>query len=144
MGIIMAERNWSFINCLGYLYNAFAIYTDADLDEAEKKEIFNCVSEWAPESTRTEVMECLDLTVGWFFEDIEATEKDDFGTDKDKIIQNVAGICSGINNNVSEEKTKQAIVDDLARIGRADGHYDDVEKTWAKIVAENLGVNIPQ
>ena len=33
------ERNWSFLNCLCYLYNAFADYTDGDLDEAEKKEI---------------------------------------------------------------------------------------------------------
>ena len=140
----MAERDWSFLNSLAYLYNAFAIYTDTDLDEAEKKEIFNCVSEWSPDSTRTEVMECLELTVGWFFEDVNATGKDDWGTNKDKILQNIAGICTGLNDNISDEKTKQAIVNDLARIGRADGHYDDVEKTWAKIVAENLGVNIPQ
>ena len=33
------ERNWNMINCLCYLYNAFAVYTDGDLDEAEKKEI---------------------------------------------------------------------------------------------------------
>ena len=140
----MAERDWSFLNCLAYLYNAFAIYTDTDLDEAEKKEIFNCISEWSPDSTRTEVMECLELTVGWFFEDVNATGKDDWGTNKDKILQNIGGICAGLNDNISEEKTKQAIVDDLARIGRADGHYDDVEKAWAKLVSEQLGVNIPQ
>ena len=28
------ERNWNLINCLCYLYNAFAVYTDGDLDEA--------------------------------------------------------------------------------------------------------------
>ena len=140
----MSERNWNFLNSLGYLYNAFAIYTDADLDEAEKKEIFNCVSEWSPESTRTEIMECLQLTINWFFEDMNATEEGDMGTGKDKVLQNIGGICSGLSNNISEQKTKQAIVDDLARIGRSDGHYDDVEKTWARLVAEQLDVNIPQ
>ena len=31
---IMADRNWNLLNSLGYLYNAFAVYTDLDLDEA--------------------------------------------------------------------------------------------------------------
>ena len=35
------ERNWNMINCLCYLYNAFAVYTDGDLDEAEKKRNYN-------------------------------------------------------------------------------------------------------
>ena len=30
----MADRQWTFGNVLGYLYLAFAVYTDADLDEA--------------------------------------------------------------------------------------------------------------
>ena len=33
------ERSWNLINCLCYLYNAFAVYTDGDLDEAEKKKL---------------------------------------------------------------------------------------------------------
>ena len=41
----MADRQWTFGNVLGYLYVAFAVYTDADLDEAEKKEIFVALSE---------------------------------------------------------------------------------------------------
>ena len=39
------ERNWTTLNCLCYLYNAFAVYTDGDLDNAEKNEIRNIVGE---------------------------------------------------------------------------------------------------
>ena len=139
----MADRKWDLLNSLGYLYNAFAVYTDSDLDEAEKKEMFTCISEWSPDSSRTEILGCLDLTLNWFVEDFKATDKEDFMTDKDKVLGNIYGICAGIKENIEDEKTRQAIVDDLARIGRADGHYDDVEKSWAKITASNMGVNTP-
>jgi 5-formyltetrahydrofolate cyclo-ligase len=80
---------------LGYLYVAFAVYTDADLDEAEKKEIFVALSEWLPDESRSNIY---------------------------------ADGC-------------QAVVNDLARIGQADGHYDETEKKWASALAEQLGVN---
>tara|TARA_Y100000031_G_scaffold61660_1_gene69543 strand:- start:132 stop:554 length:423 start_codon:yes stop_codon:yes gene_type:complete len=139
----MADRNWNLLNSLGYLYNAFAVYTDGDLDEAEKKEMFTCISEWSPDSSRTEILDSLDSTLTWFLEDFKATDKENLMTDKDEVLGNIYGICAGIKENIEDEKTRQAIVDDLARIGRADGHYDDVEKSWAKITASNMGVNTP-
>ena len=50
------ERNWNLINCLCYLYNAFAVYTDGDLDEAEKKEITIAVNEWFKDSSMNAVL----------------------------------------------------------------------------------------
>ena len=49
------ERSWNLINCLCYLYNAFAVYTDGDLDEAEK-EITIAVNEWFKDSSMNEFM----------------------------------------------------------------------------------------
>ena len=130
------ERNWSTLNCLCYLYNAFAVYTDGDLDEAEKNEIRNIVGEWVPDMTRNEVHAALDLCLGYFNEDLLLDIADD-----DSHI--VAGTCIGIANvmkdNMSEGNCK-AIHSDLIRIGMADGHYDENEKAWATALGKTMGV----
>jgi uncharacterized tellurite resistance protein B-like protein len=56
------------------------------------------------------------------------------------VINQVVGIASYLKDNMSTDGC-QAVVNDLARIGQADGHYDEVERGWNKILAEQLGVN---
>ena len=65
------------INCLCYLYNAFSVYTDGDLDDAEKKEITTAVNEWFKDSSMNEIHQALDLTLGWFNEDLKLDLADD-------------------------------------------------------------------
>ncbi len=131
----MAERQWGFGNVLGYLYVAFACYTDDDLDEAEKKEIFVALSEWLPDESRSNIYALLDKAAEWFKEDF--SKNDD---DNDYVINQVVNIGSDLKNNLNTEAC-QAVVNDLARIGQADGHYDETEKKWASVLAEQLGVN---
>ena len=130
----MAERQWSFGNVLGYLYVAFAVYTDADLDEAEKKEIFVALSEWLPDESRSNIYALLETSFTWFKEDF--SKNDD---ENDYVINQVVNIGNHLKNNLNTEAC-QAVVNDLARIGQADGHYDEREKQWASILADQLGV----
>ena len=131
----MGDREWTFGNVLGYLYVAFAVYTDADLDEAEKKEIFVALSEWLPDESRSNIYALLETSFTWFKEDF--SKNDD---DNDYVINQVVGIGSFLKDNLNTEAC-QAVVNDLARIGQADGHYDETEKKWASALAEQLGVN---
>ena len=131
----MADRQWTFGNVLGYLYVAFAVYTDADLDEAEKKEIFVALSEWLPDESRSNIYALLETSFTWFKEDFNKSDDDN-----DYVINQVVGIGSFLKDNLNSDAC-QAVVNDLARIGQADGHYDEVERGWNKILAEQLGVN---
>ena len=131
----MADRKWTFGNVLGYLYIGFAVYTDADLDEAEKKEIFVALSEWLPDDSRSDIYGYLETSLTWFKEDLNKSDDDN-----DYVIGQVLNIASYLKNNMSTDGC-QAVVNDLARIGQADGHYDEVERGWNKILAEQLGVN---
>ena len=134
----MTDRNWTLLNCLCYLYNAFAVYTDADLDEAEKNEIRNIVGEWVPDSTRNEIHDHLGTTLGWFHADLKS--------DIDNDTKVVIGTCINIANLMKDEMDAdacKAIHTDLIRIGNADGHYDETEKAWANALGEVLGVVQP-
>ena len=131
----MSERNWNLINCLCYLYNAFAVYTDADLDEAEKNEIRNIVGEWVPDSTRNEIHDHLDTTLGWFNADL----KSDLDNDTKVVIDTCINIANLMKDKMDADACK-AIHTDLIRIGNADGHYDETEEAWANALGEVLGV----
>ena len=135
----MAERNWNLINCLCYLYNAFAVYTDADLDEAEKNEIRNIVGEWVPDSTRNEIHDHLGTTLGWFQEDLKV----DLDDDDSHIVQNTCCNIANLMKKELDDKACAAIHTDLIRIGNADGHYDKTEQAWANALGEILGVVQP-
>lgn len=135
----MSDRHWSLINCLCYLYNAFAVYTDGDLDEAEKNEIRNIVAEWVPDMSRNEVHTALDTTLGWFGEDLKVDL-----ADADSRL--VAGTCVNLAGHMKKEMSEEncrAVHTDLIRIGNADGHYDETEKAWANALGEALGVVEP-
>jgi len=132
------ERNWNMINCICYLYNAFAVYTDGDLDDAEKKEITIAVQEWFKDSTMNEIHSALDLTLGWFVEDWKL----DSENEDSKV---VAGHCVGIAGHLKEQLNPdacKAIHNDLVRIGMADGNYDEVEQHWAKVLGETMGLDV--
>ena len=130
------ERNWTILNCLCYLYNAFAVYTDGDLDEAEKNEIRNIVGEWVPDQSRNEVHAALDLCLGWFNEDLKIDLADD---DSAVVVGTALGIANVMKDNMSEDNCK-AIHNDLIRIGMADGHYDENEQAWATALGKTMGV----
>ena len=131
----MADRQWTFGNVLGYLYVAFAVYTDADLDEAEKKEIFVALSEWLPDESRSNIYALLETSFTWFKEDFKKSDKEN-----DYVLGQVSGIGGFLKDNLDSDAC-QSVVNDLARIGQADGHYDETEKKWASALAEQLGVN---
>ena len=130
------ERNWSFLNCLCYLYNAFAVYTDGDLDEAEKKEITTIVSEWAPDSSRNEVHASLDLCLGWFKEDLNKDLDDE---ESHVVVNTCISIARFMKDKMTVENCR-AIHNDLVRIGMADNNYDENEQRWAKALGQELGV----
>jgi len=132
----MSERNWTTLNCLCYLYNAFAVYTDGDLDDAEKNEIRNIVGEWVPDMSRNEVHNALDTTLGWFAADLKVDLEDD---DSHLVVNACVAIARIMKDNMTEDNCK-AIHNDLIRIGNADGHYDEVEKKWATALGKEMGV----
>ena len=131
----MSERNWSLGHVLSYVYNAFAVYTDSDLDEAEKKEIFVALSEWLPDESRTAIYALLQESFEWFVEDMKNSNEEN-----DIVLNNVVGFCGQLKENLDADAC-QAIVNDLIRIGNADGNYDEREQHWAKTLAEKLGVS---
>jgi hypothetical protein len=133
----MSERNWDLIHCLGYLYNSFAVYTDADLDPAEMKEIRSAIGEWASDKSGDEINKVLDTTFNWFKEDLPGELADD---DNHPVISNMVGIAHTLKENLTENNCK-AVHNDLIRIGNADGHYDEVEQRWATALAEEMGIS---
>ena len=130
------ERSWTTLNCLCYLYNAFAVYTDGDLDEAEKNEIRNIIGEWVPDMTRNQVHAALDLCLGYFNEDLGLDLADD---DSRVVVGTCISIASVMKEDMSEGNCK-AIHSDLIRIGMADGHYDEAEQAWATALGKTMGV----
>tara|TARA_Y100000768_G_scaffold225351_1_gene170157 strand:+ start:5781 stop:6185 length:405 start_codon:yes stop_codon:yes gene_type:complete len=130
------ERNWNLINCLCYLYNAFSVYTDGDLDDAEKKEITAAVNEWFKDSSMNEIHQALDLTLGWFNEDLKLDLADD---ESRVVIGTCVNIAGTMKENMKPESCK-AVHNDLIRIGKADGKYDEVEQKWAEVLGGALGV----
>ena len=130
------ERDFTFLNCLCYLYNAFAVYTDGDLDEAEKNEIRNIVGEWCPDQSRNDVSSSLDKTLGWFSEDLKADLEEE---DSQKVPSMCVGIARSLKENMTPENCK-AVHNDLVRIGNADGHYDETEQKWATALGKEMGV----
>ena len=132
----MSERNWDLIHCLGYLYNSFAVYTDADLDPAEMKEIRSAVGEWAGDKSGDEINDALQTTFNWFKEDLPGELADDYNH---PVFGTMVGIAELLKENLTEDNCR-AVHNDLIRIGNADGHYDDVEKAWATELAKAMGV----
>ena len=124
------------VHCLGYLYNAFAVYTDADLDPAEMKEIRSAVGEWAPDMSGNEINKALETTFGWFKEDLPGELADD---DEHPVMTTMVGIANLLKENLDEDGCK-AVHNDLIRIGNADGNYDENEKRWATALGKQMGV----
>ncbi len=133
----MSKREWANLDCLTYLFNAFAVYTDADLSEDEKRVISNEVKKYVNDPD--DGYASLNKTLGWFNEDIgKDIDEKKIGT-KDSVVLNQ---FFGISNHMKEAfplDVLQSIHDDLVRIGKADGHYDEVEQFWASSFAELTG-----
>ena len=132
----MAEREWNFVNSLSYLYNAFAIYTDAELSDEEMTEIKRCVSEWCPDKSGNEIHNSLNSTLSWFKEDLATDLQNE---DSTTVAESCVGIAVVAKENLTEQNCK-AIVNDLIRIGQADGNFDDREKHWANVISEAMGI----
>ena len=138
----MAEdRKWMVIDCVSYLFNSFAVYTDADLDEDEKRVIAREIMKYVPDDKSDMAYESLNRTLGWFNEDIKADiDGEKLGTSDSVVLKTFVNLSVYIKDSFDSNGC-QAIHDDLVRIGKADGHYDDVEKHWAKSFAEMTGCN---
>ena len=131
----MSDRKWSFGHVLSYVYCSFAIYTDNEFDDTEKKEIFVALSEWLPDESRTSIYAILQEAFEWFIEDMKASDKEN-----DIVLNHIFGFCPQLKENLDQDAC-QAIINDLIRIGKADGNYDEREQKWAEILSAELGVS---
>ena len=102
----MSERNWDLILCLGYLYNSFAVYTDADLDPADMKEIRSAVGEWAGDKSGNEINDALHTAINWFKEDLPGELADD---DNHPVIHTMVSIAHSLKQNLNEPSILQLI-----------------------------------
>lgn len=136
----MAEdREWMIIDCVSYLFNSFAVYTDAELSEDEKRVIAQEIMKYVPDEGSDLAYGSLNKTLKWFNEDVKSDiDGNKLGTPDSVVIGTFVNIAATIKENYDSNGC-QAIHDDLVRIGKADGHYDDVEKHWAKSFAEMTG-----
>ena len=135
----MAKREWKNVDCLTYLFNAFAMYTDADLDEDEKRVIANEMKKYVENAD--DGYESLNKTLGWFKEDFKKDIDDKtMGTKDSVVLKEFFGISLYLKESF-DTSTCQLIHDDLVRIGKADGHYDETEQFWAKTFADLTGCN---
>ena len=83
-----------------------------------------------------EIHAALDLTLGWFAEDMEL----DLADEESRVVVNTCvNIASHMKGQLKPEACK-AIHNDLIRIGMADGNYDEVEQAWAAALGGALGV----
>ncbi len=131
----MADRNWTNMDCLTYLFTAFAVYTDGDLDDDEKRVIVSETKKYVPDDAEDLHLESLNKTLGWFNEDLKSDENTD---DNDVVINTFVNIANYLKEKF-DTPFLQHVHDDLVRIGKADGNYDKVEEGWAKIFAEVTG-----
>jgi len=87
----MAKREWKNIDCLTYLFNAFAVYTDADLDEDEKRVIANETIKYV--SDADDAYESLNKTLGWFQSDLgKDLDEKTFGTKESIVLKEFFGL----------------------------------------------------
>ena len=132
----MSERDWNFVNSISYLYNTFAIYTDAELQPEERQEIQRCVQDWCPELTKHQVKSALNTTLAWFKEDLR---EDLDNKDNQAIAKNCYSIALLCKEQLSEENCK-AIYNDLISIGKADGNFDAREQHWVQALGDAMGL----
>lgn len=135
----MAKRKWQNIDCLTYLFNAFAVYTDADLSDDEKRVIANETKKYVEDAD--DAFESLNKTLGWFKADLgKDLDEETFGTKESVVLKEFFGISLYLKD-AFDTSMCQSIHDDLVRIGKADGHYDEHEQFWAKTFADLTGCN---
>jgi len=91
--------------------------------------------EWLPDESRTSIYETLQEAFEWFIEDMKASDKEN-----DIVLNNIFGFCPQLKENLDPDAC-QAIINDLIRIGKADGNYDEREQKWAEILSAELGVS---
>tara|TARA_Y100000996_G_C22495291_1_gene632033 strand:+ start:216 stop:617 length:402 start_codon:yes stop_codon:yes gene_type:complete len=130
----MSDRKWTWGHVLSYIYCSFAIYTDNEFDDTEKKEIFVALSEWLPDESRSSIYAMLQEAFDWFLEDMKASDKEN-----DVVLNHIFGFTPQLKEKMDSDAC-QAIIHDLIRIGKADGNYDEREQKWAEVLAEELGV----
>ena len=135
----MAERKWTNLDCIAYLFNAFAVYTDMELSDDEKRVIATEMKKYVADKDGDAHFTSLNKTLGWFKEDLDKDIKEKQVNGKESTVIGTFINISGHLKDSFDVKVCQAIHDDLVRIGKADGNYDKREQTWAETFAKITG-----
>ena len=133
------EREWTATHVFAYFYTAFAYGSDGVLSSDEKREIVACIKEWMADISDEELLETLGETLVWIEEDLEE------GGDGDKVFETMSKIAGLLDerlkpNNGDVDRRKYFLCD-LVRLSVADGNFDDTEKAWIRMTADQFGIN---
>ena len=120
----------SFGHILSFYYITFAHATDGDLSPEEIVEIAVIVSGWSgldPEECALVVKEAL----VWYASSVSNPEE---------VAAVIASTTLTIKEALDEDGCK-LVIEDLVNIAKADGHFDDAEKKYVKMIAGLLGID---
>ena len=127
----MPSRPWTFLNAIGYFYNATAHRPDGELSNVDFEEMVKYVAGWAQGAREVEVRKASYDSLGWFKEDSLS-----------KSVEAVIVGLSAILNAEFDEKQKQAFLNDLARIAITNKTLNEARRVWIRKVAKALKVDL--
>ncbi len=134
----MADRKWTNLDCISYLFSAFAAYTDKELSDDEIRVIVTEMKKYISDKDSDVHIESLTKTLGWFKEDLENDIEKGLSGKESTVVREFISIAIDLKESF-DVKICQMIHDDLVRIGKADGNYDKVEQVWAETFAKITG-----
>lgn len=118
------------LDAFTYCFNSFSIITDGDHDTDEIAEILRITKEWIPDLSIDDFTDSMKKTTTWFLED----------HDNEQIGDTLAFLIT-IFDEIMTQDNKKAFVNDLERIGKADGEYIEAEKSMVQMYRELFEVN---
>jgi len=135
----MSKREWTLLQVLSYLYNAFATFADGKLDDSEIKEMAILLSGWTPgeESDLEQVVHIIVEARERIAEDIKGS------SDEKDLVNETLSFCLDAIKENWEEQQYISVIQDMINIGLADGNYDASEQGWVEMVADKLGIDPP-
>lgn len=126
----MSDREYTILDAFTYCFNSFSILTDGDHDPDEIAEIRRITREWIKDLSNDDFINSMKKTTTWFLEDLNNNQVGD-----------TLGILVNHFDEVMTDGQKKAFVNDLERIGKADGEYIEDEKNMVQLFRELFEVN---
>ena len=116
---------------MSFLYLTISHLSDGDLSKEEVLKIGLIVSEWT-DLDQEESAQIVEETRAWFIA---------LAMNEDDKISDMLTTCISLLDQKMDHTAHKTVLEDLVAVGKADGNFDDVEKGYAKMMGNALGID---